>query len=369
MKFLNISELCENIKKNIPNEKYYVCGEISSLKFNDGHCYFIIKEKSFMMKCIIWKSVIGNVKINDGDNIKLYGHLNFYHPNGSINFVVVKIIEIDGLGQQYLEFDKLKEEYLKKGFFDRKRKIKKLITNIYLLTSVDGAAIQDFMYVINKSKQKININLINVNVQGVNCVREICDNLNKINDDYDLIIITRGGGSYEDLCQFNNKLILDSVFNQKNIVLSAIGHQTDITLTDYVSDISTPTPSLAGEFIVNHNLQLINNIESVLENNKLKIINKINDYEKRIIQYENKLESPIKQMEDKLNEIKLTIQRRIDNYELELEKLKNKLEMDKNVKLINDGKFINSLEELNSCKNNKFKLLFIDGEVEIEIKK
>lgn len=369
MKYLKVSEICETLKSSLPTTKFNIYGETSNVKLSNGHLYFVIKEKGYLLNCIIWKSVLGNIKISNGDQLKLVGSLNFYDPSGSVSFVVSKINDICGSGQLYLEYEKLKEEYQNKNYFNRKRVVKNIIENICLITSKESAAIQDFLYVINSSRQKININIIDVNVQGVNCDKSVSDSLNSIIKKYDLIVITRGGGSFEDLFRFSQPLVLESVYNSENITLSAIGHQVDITLCDMVADISCPTPSLAGEYIVNHNLKIINDLEDKLNYQKLILLNRLNDYDKILINQENKLISFIKQMEDKLNEIKLSIQKRIDNYELELEKLKNRLDSDNNIRIINDDSIIKTLKDFNNCENNVFKLAFPDGDVKVIIQK
>jgi exodeoxyribonuclease VII large subunit len=366
-KYLKISELCENIKLNLPPSNFNIHGEVSNVKLSNGHVYFIIKEKGYMMNGIIWKSALGDHKISDGDSLKLMGHINFYNPGGSINFVVSKIVEICGLGILYQEYEKRKLEYKLKGYFEKDRKNEDLIKKICLITSKEGAAIHDFLYVINSSKQRIDVDIKDVTVQGANCEKMVSNAINQLDNIYDLVVITRGGGSFEDLFKFSDPLIIESVYSSSNIVLSAIGHQVDTTLCDFSADISCPTPSLAGEYIVNHNLKLITKIENLLGDKKEMLCDRLNDLEKMIINQENKLISPVKQMDDKLNDIKMQIQKRIDNYEFELEKMKDKLNSSSQLRMIQDGQVMTSLREFKNCENNTFKLQFPDGEIEVKI--
>jgi len=207
----------------------------------------------------------------------------------------------------YLERKKLFE---KKGYFLDKHKLKipVIIKNILILTAKTGAALQDFIFTLENNNSKLKYELLNITVQGKNCSKNICEKLNDIDKKYDLIVITRGGGNKDnDLFQFNDVKLIETVFNFKQPILSAIGHQVNEVLLDLVADAKAPTPSLASQFIIDQNK---------------KFIKKNNDYLNKIyrdLHYKlNKKSKKIKKYTERLNDQKKyiirTLQRIKDNY-------------------------------------------------------
>ena len=290
MESINISKLCELVKNSLPDTKFKVIGEVSQPKVSQGHLYFTLKDNNTSIKAIIWKTKYEKIKdkLNEGDKITVFGKLDYYGFTGTVSFIIDSILENEGIGELQKEYELLKESYLKKGYFDKEKKlpIPKVIKKILILTSSNGAAIHDFLFNLENNGSKINYNIIDVPVQGQDSPKIIASKLDELNMtelDYDLIIITRGGGSFQDLFGFSDKYIIESVYNFNKIpILSAIGHQIDNPLLDLVADCSCPTPSLAAQFIVDINRKYITDYYNIKEDIKNSIVSNIFNYQREL---------------------------------------------------------------------------------------
>lgn len=291
---LAISELCNSIKQLLPNKKYIIKGQVNQPKLSHGHLYLNLKDSSSLIKAIIWKTKLENIIINEGDEITVQGKLDLYIYNGSISFIVDKIVENDGIGELQKKYELIKKEFEVKGYFNDNIKIKlpNVIKKILIITSKTGAAIFDFLHNIKNYKSKLEYEILDVPVQGTECPKLICQHLDEFDGEYDLIIITRGGGSFQDLFGFSQPELIESVYNFKkyNIpILSAIGHQVDVPLLDSVADLNCATPSLASQFIINHNKDYLNNFEIIKKNVKDDIFKLIYTNQKKILDCKNLL--------------------------------------------------------------------------------
>ena len=271
---ITITELTKVIKNKLLNEKYLVQGEISDLKISQGHTYFTLKDQVSSVKGVIWSSnkYVPRTEIKNGIVIESEGYLNYYDKSGSVTFVINKltIVNTEGiLKQKYSEWHRIYNEL---GYFTKKLTLNKYITNIVIITSETGAALQDFLYVLKKYNYTGTYKVINTIVQGEKCVKSVCDSLKNCNFiNPELVIITRGGGSFEDLIYFSEPEILEEINNLRKggiVTLSAIGHETDLSLTEKTTDIRCPTPSLAAEWIIQNN----NKCSKNLINDMLKFI-------------------------------------------------------------------------------------------------
>ena len=369
MEIINITNLCELLKNNLPKTIFKIIGEVNQPKISNGHLYFTFKDNNSSIKAIIWKTRYDKMDpINDGDKITVNGKLDYYMYSGTINFIVESIIENNGIGELQQKYEKLKNQYIKNGYFKKENKLElpKIIKKILILTSLTGAAIQDFIFNLENNNSQIKYTIIDVPVQGTECpitISSKLNDLNKQNLDYDLIIITRGGGSYQDLFGFSDPLIIESVYNFKNIpILSAIGHQIDNPLLDFVADYSCPTPSLASQFIVDINKQLLNNYKNI-------IISSIFEKQKQLSLIKNKLDEIKKELFNNIRNILYKFNNNILN---ELSNKKNKLENMKNLLnspniMLLDLKFnkINSNEEIN--KDNIYIMRWNNQDYKIKI--
>jgi len=262
----NLNNLSNIITKNLPNVFYELTCEISKPHKSGKHIYLGLKDDNNFMNGIIWDS---NINLNDGDKIKIKGKLNFYKKRGNLSLIIQELELCEDKGKLFKQYKEIQNYCHKHGYFDMDHKLKlpNLIRKILVLTSLnDGAAaFKDFKYGIEKNKLILNISSMNVAVQGENCPKDIIDVLNNVPtiNDFDLIIIMRGGGSFEDLFGFSNLDLIKSVYKCNTPILSAIGHNIDNPLLDLVADIYTPTPSFAADFIYNTNMHYFNDIKNI----------------------------------------------------------------------------------------------------------
>jgi exodeoxyribonuclease VII large subunit len=301
---ITLTEFNSILKDKLPNINYHIKGEVSRPKLYDSGLYFTLKDDNILMNCIMWKSKITDeIKdIKNGDNIEVKAQVDLY--KGALSLTINWAKKLNNIGDLHSTFELLKEEFKNKGYYNKKIKLPECINKIFLLTSLKGAAVHDFEYAISNSKSLLEINKIDVQVQGIDCPKQIIDVLN--NNDFsniDLIVITRGGGSMEDLWGFNDKELMETIYKRDKPILAAIGHMIDTTLIDYVADISCPTPSLAAQYIIDYNKKYIEGISNHTQNLYNKLIN-----------YINKDLSILEKLSFKKNEIKSSIESKIYRY-------------------------------------------------------
>ncbi|MGL5347408.1 MAG: exodeoxyribonuclease VII large subunit [Peptostreptococcaceae bacterium] len=258
LRALEISEVNSYIKRILSNDPILynlkVRGEISNFKVHSsGNVYLSLKDENSKINCVIFKKNFNkNLSIDNGSKIIASGYISVYERDGSYQMYIEEV-EREGLGNLYIEFNKLKEKLNKEGLFDQKykKRIPKMPKSIGVITSPTGAVIRDIINVIKRRFPKVNIKLYPVNVQGEQSKYDICDGIKFFNEreNVDTIIVGRGGGSLEELWSFNEEIVAREVFNSKIPIISAVGHETDFTICDFVSDMRAPTPSAAAEII------------------------------------------------------------------------------------------------------------------------
>lgn len=256
---LSVMELTRFIKIQLEARfpTVQVMGEVSNLsRQSSGHVYFSLKDRHASLSCVLWRSAAARIKlpIENGMQVVLGGALRVYEPRGAYQLSVTSVYPA-GLGNLHLEFERRKLKFEKLGYFseDRKRKLPEFPQNIAIVTSPTGAVIQDMLRVINRRCSiGLNLDVYPVKVQGPGAELEIAYALKQIRQrsDLDLIIIGRGGGSLEDLWAFNEDAIVEAIYESRVPVISAVGHETDFTLADFVSDVRAATPSVAAELAV-----------------------------------------------------------------------------------------------------------------------
>ena len=308
---LEITQLGELIKESMPNQVLRVVGEVSQPKNFRGNMYLNLKDKMYNIKAIIWKTKYEqfNTEIKHGDKIVVKGKLDFYGANGSITYIIDKLIKYEGEGELSALYQKYKKTFETKGYFDRDKKliIPDKIEKILLLTSESGAAIHDFIYALDNNHSKLDYDIIDVPVQGRMCPLNIINEINKIKDNYDAIVITRGGGSFEDLFGFSQPELIEAIHNFDQPVISAIGHQVDTSLLDLVSDCCCPTPSLAAQYIIDTNKKFINELEEIRD-----------DIKDELLGSYNKQNRGLNNCTERLNKIILSFDRIQHSYQSEL---------------------------------------------------
>ncbi len=282
-----VSEISAAIKQKIEDSFGYVKikGEVSGLAIKNGIAYLKIKENDDVINAIIFNNAYRQLKIKpqDGLEVVVSGKITTYSKRGISSYQIqVDNIELAGEGALLALFEKLKKQLLEEGLFDNrfKKTISKYPRNIIIITSIHGAVIRDILRVYKDNGYPINISIYDVSVQGVKCPTEISEAVDRINliEETnnlrpDIILIARGGGSLEDLWGFNDERLVRSVFNSTIPIVSAVGHETDNTLIDFVSDLRAPTPTSAANLL----FPKIYEIESLIENNQRLLFSNLND--------------------------------------------------------------------------------------------
>ncbi len=268
-KIYSVYELTSAIKQNLEVgfTGIWVQGEVSNLRRpSSGHIYFTLKDEKAELKAVMFRYLNQRLKfkLEDGLQIIIYGGLTVYEKRGEYQISAVEI-EPKGFGALQLAFEQLKKRLEKEGLFEvsHKKSIPVLPRKIGVVTSPSGAAIQDIIHVLRQRYSHVNIILNPVRVQGEGAAEEISqaiDELNEMND-LDVIIVGRGGGTAEDLWAFNEEIVARSIYNSKIPVISAVGHEIDYTISDFVADLRAATPSHAAELVVKRQDDLESQIE------------------------------------------------------------------------------------------------------------
>ena len=257
--YITISELTRYIKGIIDNNEFlnkvYIKGEISNFKNHTrGHYYFTLKDEKSRVNAVMFASSVKNIKFmpNDGMKVLVTGRISVYEATGGYQIYVDDMVE-DGVGNLYVAFEQLKEKLGKEGLFDvaHKKKIRKVPRKIGIITASTGAAIKDILTTIKRRFPVCETILFPSLVQGEKAKEDIVRNIELANTyDLDTLIVGRGGGSIEDLWPFNEEIVARAIYNSKIPVISAVGHEIDYTIADFVADLRAPTPTAAAELAV-----------------------------------------------------------------------------------------------------------------------
>jgi exodeoxyribonuclease VII large subunit len=267
-KIFTVSELTYSIKSLLEGQfnQVSIKGEISNFKKqSSGHIYFSLKDKESQISAALFKGNVKNLSRlpKDGDQVIAIGEISVYPPRGNYQ-IIVREIQFLGIGELLLKLHELKQELQLKGFFDpeHKKKIPPLPRTIGVVTSPTGAVIQDILNVLKRRFFNFHLILNPVKVQGEGAAEEIAQAIDDFNKFKlaDVLIIGRGGGSLEDLWPFNEKIVAEAIYRSEIPIISAIGHETDTTIADFVADVRAPTPSAAAEMVISEKSHLLKNI-------------------------------------------------------------------------------------------------------------
>ncbi len=268
-KLFTVSEITRKIRTSLEYDfsNISIVGEISNIrKPSSGHVYLTLKDKNAQLQAVVFRNTANKIKfeLKDGMEIISFGSITVYEPRGQYQ-IIIDQIEPKGIGALQLAFQQLKEKLEKEGLFDvsRKKPIPFIPQKIGIVTSPTGAAIKDILNIIERRFANVEILLYPVKVQGDGAAEEIAEAIVELNKlpDIDVIIAGRGGGSLEDLWAFNEEVVARSIYNSTIPVISAVGHEIDITIADLVADIRALTPSEAGELVVPQKDLLLNILE------------------------------------------------------------------------------------------------------------
>jgi exodeoxyribonuclease VII large subunit len=261
-KIFTVSELTRSIRRTLENKfgAIWVQGEISNYKLHpSGHQYFTLKDQRAQIGCVIWRDTMlpPRQPLVDGAQVQVYGTVTVFEARGQYQ-LNVQILQPRGVGVLQAKFEALKRKLQGEGLFapERKRPLPKFPRRIGIVTSPSGAAIRDMLNVLRRRAPWLQILINPVRVQGTGAAQEIAVAIRELavpNENWqplDLIVVTRGGGSIEDLWEFNEEIVARAIFNSALPIVSAVGHEIDFTICDFVADLRAPTPSAAAELIV-----------------------------------------------------------------------------------------------------------------------
>lgn len=390
MRSLTVSKLNSYIKSLFSNDgilsNVSVEGEISNYKeHSSGHLYFSLKDQDSRIMCIMFKGNAAHLNFNplDGKSVIIKGHVGLYEKTGQYQ-LYVQDMEMKGEGDLYLKFEELKKQLFEKGWFDQKRKnpIPTYPKRIAIVTSKTGAAIQDIISVVTRRNPTVTLYVYSVLVQGENAKYEISKAIEKINETQaaDLIILSRGGGSIEELWAFNEVIVAQSIYDSQIPIISGVGHETDFTIADFVADLRAPTPSAAAELAVVSLVELKEKLYSYKTMVCRQVLRKVEIEKNHLMQVKNHY--TIKRPLDILYQHR----QELDLYESRLENILKKNIHQKRVQLLNykshlsdlyhqrQNSFVENIrgQEIKSVKevelNEELILRLKDGHLKVKIK-
>ena len=383
---VTVTELTELIKdllhRSFNKANLCIIGEISNFKLSKNNVFFTLKDEGASINAVMWnyqsrKDKMGDIK--EGKKVKVYGNITLFSKSGTYNLTCHNI-ELLGVGDLYQQYNNLRDKFTKAGYFDEKSK-KKLPSNIGsvgIITAADGAALQDFLYVIKKNNFLGKVYIKNCLVQGTGCPDAVATAIKELDQlKLDLIVVARGGGSFEDLFGFSSEQVVNALQNAKTCTMSAIGHEVDFMLSDFVADIRAPTPSIAGELVSSKRDDILNITEIKELNEKFKSILEIrmDTCQSQLNNYKILLRSPLEVINKFLQDIELVqgkvliaVKNKVSNIESVLSNSKNIINTNSHVTngyalVFLEDIQIKSITEL--IKGKKLKIQFYDGEVTI----
>ncbi len=276
---ISVTELNRYMKEKVAGDEFlnhvYVRGEISNFKNHyTGHMYFTLKDENSLIKCIIFKSYAEKLKFmpKDGMKVLLLGTVSVFERDG-VYQIYGKAMQEDGIGSLYTAYEELKAKLEKEGLFDpsHKKPIPQMPLRIGVLTSNTGAVIRDIINVSTRRNPDVQIRLLPVPVQGEGAAEKIVKAIQTMNEQKlaDILILARGGGSLEDLWPFNEEIVARAIFASDLPIISAVGHETDFTIADFVADLRAPTPSAAAELAVPNKQDLILKLQNLENRSKI----------------------------------------------------------------------------------------------------
>ena len=384
---ITVSDLNKYIKNKIADDEYLnnvlIKGEISNFKNHyTGHMYFTLKDKDSLIKCICFKSYAQKLTFmpKDGMKVMVLGTVSVFERDG-IYQIYVKAMEEDGLGDLYTKYQELKEKLERQGLFSEEHKMKIPIMPkvIGVLTSKTGSVIKDIINVSTRRNPNVYIRLLPVPVQGEGAAEKIAEGIEYMNKNKlaDVLILARGGVSLEDLWPFNEEIVANSIYNSEIPIISAVGHETDFTIADFVADLRAPTPSAAAELAVSDIYEVQRKIDTYQDRLRNSLIKKV---ELMKMRYEKVMASvvfkePLRKVNDNYQKID-TIIKNLDT----LIKTKQEKEKTKYIELVSkldalsplktlyrgysitekNGKVVKSVKELE--KGDKVLVKLSDGE-------
>ena len=369
-----VSELNANIK-SLVEESFpfiWIFGEISNFRIPaSGHFYFTLKDDASQISSVMFRGQQRNLKFEpeDGLNVTGMGRISVYEPRGTYQ-VILEYLEPSGAGALQIAFEKLKNRLAAEGCFDEghKKPLPFLPHKISIITSPSGAVVHDILQIINRRFPDMPIQIIPVKVQGEGSVEQIADALDLLNavNETDVVILARGGGSLEDLQAFNSEPVARAIFASNIPTISAVGHETDYTIADFVADLRAPTPSAAAELVVPQKSELEQRLKDILMLLKIRINNYFGNLNSKLTEQSSRMFDPRRKIEDsclKVDDLTARLNRilshriRLERKNLEFwdNRLRNNnpIHIFKKSKLKLDYNYNNLLKTFNICNSSK----------------
>lgn len=389
---ISVSELNKYMKNKVAEDEYlksvFVRGEISNFKHHyTGHMYFTLKDESSLIKCIMFKSSTATLNFvpKDGMKVNVLGSVAVFERDG-VYQIYCKAMQQDGIGDLYAKFNELKDKLEREGLFDvsHKKKIPMMPKIIGVLTSNTGAVIRDIINVSTRRNPNCYIRLYPVPVQGPGAAEKIVDAIRYMNEHKlaDVLILARGGGSLEDLWPFNEEIVARAIFDSELPIISAVGHETDFTIADFVADLRAPTPSAAAELAVTDIEDLKDRIYLYKKRLQMLLKKKVEimrlRYEKCMSskcfkEPDYRIKEEYLKVDNLLTRMDLIINSKMKDYKMKTIEIVTRLDMMSPLKTLargygiieKDNKVVKSVNELS--KNDIVDLRVNDGKVKAEI--
>lgn len=392
-KYLTITAITRYLKYKLDSDEHlknvFLKGEISNFKAHStGHLYFSLKDETSKINAIMFSVNAKKLKFHpqDGSKVLLVGRISVYEATGNYQIYVEDMIE-DGVGNLYIAYEKLKAELAKEGLFDdsHKKKIPKIPSKVGIITAPTGAAIKDIISTIRRRFPLCETILFPSLVQGENAAVDIVKNI-KLADTYglDVLIVGRGGGSIEDLWPFNEEIVARAIYEANVPIISAVGHEVDFTIADFVSDLRAPTPTGAAELAVPNQTDVLKHIEQLRIRANENIYKKINYQKLYLDSLKNSfvIKSPMIMYENKKQKLDMNLEKikNLINNILEVRKSKfnllksnyllnnpNEIYKHQQTRLENIIDKLNIINPLNTLKRG-YTLTYFDGNIVKDIK-
>ena len=391
--YISITEINRIIKNTIELnpvlKSVYIKGEISNLKFHGrGHLYFSLKDENSKINAVMFNYKNSGIDFvpKDGDSVLVHGRISVYEASGSYQ-IYVDSLELDGLGNLYVLFEKLKKKLSEEGLFnpEHKQKIKRVPRKIGVITAPTGAAVRDIISTINNRFPMTEIYLFPTLVQGQTAASNIVSMIELANtfDDIDTIILGRGGGSIEDLWAFNEEIVARAIYNSRIPIISGVGHEIDFTISDFVADKRAPTPTGAAIMAVPDIVEVKRYFLNAKDRINTSISNKLDSYSELLKKYKSNyiINNPkvlYEKNKDKLSNLYTTLNKeimnilnnnknRVDTIKVKLDLLNPDNVLDKGYSIIyKDNKIVKDINSINT--NDSINIMVKNGNIDAIVK-
>ena len=307
----SVSEITSSLKTILEMHfsQIIVSGEISNWRpASSGHVYFQLNDSNATISAVMFKSKAFNLSFTpkDGDKVIIKGSISVYAPRGSYQ-IIAQSMSLSGTGDILAHIEKRKQYYASLGYFDqsRKRPLPRYIRKIGVVTSETGAAIRDILQVLNRRNKSIEIVIFPTLVQGSSADEMISKRIRQAQrmKDLDVLIVTRGGGSLEDLLPFSEASVIEALYHSEIVTISAVGHEIDNSISDYVADVRAPTPSAAAEIVSASSVEIVERVMRLRDTMLSSINHTINLYKSRVTQFSTGY--LCEKVEQKITEVRL----------------------------------------------------------------